>query len=195
MVALDLHISTFFILYGIAISLGYIIWRRRKRNIRFLGVAVVTLYILLLFKVTICPIIFLQGDSRQEFMDTFRNYTLYYQLVPFKTIGNTFQTNAWVLQIFGNIMLLLPVPLLYSLLVKEIPRMKFFMVLGALISLSIELIQFGIDMLGHYPSHVADIDDFILNIIGIVIGILILHIVKNKDFFIRIKSTFLQKKI
>lgn len=86
--------------------------------------------------------------------------------------------------------LLFPVPLLYSLLVKEIPATKFCILIGAIISLSIEAVQFVIDVVGHYPSHVADVDDFILNMVGVIAGAIVLYFIKEKGVYRSIKRKF-----
>lgn len=70
--------------------------------------------------------------------------------------------------------------------------MRVFIVMGAVISLGIELIQLGIDIIGHYPSHVADVDDFILNVTGVAISTIILHLIHKKDFYTKAK---IQKRI
>ena len=42
--------------------------------------------------------------------------------------------------------------------------------IGMLSSVGVELMQLIIDIVTRYPSHIADIDDVILNSIGVVIG-------------------------
>lgn len=190
MVALDLHFSILLILYGLITLVEYIIWKRRNRTISFWGIMIVTLYILLLFKVTICPIIFLREDSRQEFMTYVGSYYSCYQLIPFKTIINSFKTNTWFLQVIGNILLLSPIPILYSLLRKKMPSIKILILMGASISLIIELTQLVINIACDFPSHVVDIDDFILNTIGVTISSVILYLVHKNDYFIKVKQIF-----
>lgn len=195
MIALDLHISTFFLLYVLITIIEYVIWKRQERKIYFLAIMVLTLYLMLLFKVGICPITYLRPENRQEFTKVFGDYIQYYQLVPFKTIISNFQNNVWISQVLGNVILLFPVPLLYSFLVKEIPGRKTLIFLGAMVSLSIEIIQFGIDVIGHYPSHVADIDDFILNTVGVTVSTIVLYFIQEKEFYSKIKQRFRKEEI
>lgn len=62
--------------------------------------------------------------------------------------------------------------------------------MGASISLIIELTQLVINIATDYPSHVVDIDDFILNTIGVTISSVILYLVHKNDYFIKVKQIF-----
>lgn len=74
----------------------------------------------------------------------------------------------WI-QIFGNIVLLLPMPIFVKLCWKDINfKIIFLVCLGT--CLFIELSQFTLDFITDYPNKVADIDDVILNMLGVFIG-------------------------
>ncbi|PEJ60842.1 hypothetical protein CN692_01775 [Bacillus sp. AFS002410] len=94
---------------------------------------------------------------------------LLYQFVPFHTVFNSIQHGLWI-QIIGNIVLLLPIPILFVVLKrKKLPFNKNFLI-GLILTISIELIQLLINYSTKYPNKVMDIDDVILNMIGILFG-------------------------
>ncbi|WP_056476560.1 VanZ family protein [Bacillus sp. FJAT-25509] len=94
---------------------------------------------------------------------------LYYQFSPFNTILKSIEHDLWI-QVIGNILLLLPIPVLYVVLKRKILRFHNFFLFGLFLSFSIEIIQLGINYITGYPNKVMDIDDVILNVSGILLG-------------------------
>lgn len=101
-------------------------------------------------------------------------------LIPFTTIiryckyYNIFTFKFWFLNIFGNIILFIPFGILTPLIInKPINIIKLF-VLTLLICFSVEFCQ-NFFMVGQF-----DIDDIILNILGSLIGFLLLSRFKKK---------------
>lgn len=94
-----------------------------------------------------------------------------YNLIPFKTIGrfiferDHYNTDIWVKNLFGNIVLFIPLGIFIPLLnMKYIRAVPFFM-LVFFIMLTVELLQ----MLTRVGA--LDVDDLILNIAGAFIGL------------------------
>ena len=82
-------------------------------------------------------------------------------------------SKSWLLQTIGNLILLFPLPILLYLKPHKTYRLRFLLVSGILVSLGIEVVQLGIDLLTGYPSHVCDVDDLILNSIGVILATLL----------------------
>ncbi|WP_400245110.1 VanZ family protein [Niallia sp. JL1B1071] len=80
----------------------------------------------------------------------------------------------WMLYTLGNILLFIPFGLLLPFLYKK--RLRAFVILGLAIlcSLSIEIIQFFFTV-----DRAADIDDFILNIFGAMVGYFLFLIMRQ----------------
>lgn len=149
----------------------------------------ISLYAMILFKITVCPIVIIKAQNRQEFINMVGNQLQYFQPVPFKTVLSTMHSSSGRFQIIGNIFLLFPVPILCALVGEKINIAKWIIV-GGVMSLCIEIVQLIINLLFIYPSHVADVDDLILNITGIICASLIMTVFYHKDIFRKLKSYF-----
>ena len=170
MIILDFHIVTFLVAYLIVMLLTLIVQKRRGNRQGLGYLCVRNLYLLLLFKVTIFPIMLLHHQERAAFAGTKVTYT---QLVPFHIFANMEYSKSWLLQTIGNLILLFPLPILLYLKPHKTYRLRFLLVSGILVSLGIEVVQLGIDLLTGYPSHVCDVDDLILNSIGVILATLL----------------------
>lgn len=171
MIALDLHISTFLIVYFIIVLLFFLCQIKRKHKFHPYY-TIIILYFLLLFKVTICPITYVRAEYR-DILNQENVLALSIQLIPLKTFFDTIRSGTWGLQLLGNLILLSPLPILFSIKGNKICSSKKIFALAISISMSIEILQFLINVIGHFPTHIVDIDDIILNVLGIEIGILI----------------------
>lgn len=78
------------------------------------------------------------------------------------------------------------VPILRWLSRKKILYSK---IIGIIIvwSLAIEIIQFCINKITQYPSHLTDVNDVILNVFGGILGIIFCNIVEVKLYWIIVK--------
>ncbi|WP_025729437.1 VanZ family protein [Heyndrickxia ginsengihumi] len=102
--------------------------------------------------------------------------------VPFKTIGNytislinhSLPYSLVISNLFGNILLLLPLGLLFPLYFKRI-SFKSTVITGIIIPLLIEVGQLGL-YLFRMGTRTVDIDDVILNFIGFMLGFYIMKI-------------------
>lgn len=103
----------------------------------------------------------------------------YFQLLPFKTISE-YIINKNYFAIIGNIFILLPIPIF--LYIHKI-SLKKNVVTSFLIATAVEPIQILINVITKYSNKIIDVDDFILYIIGVLIGFILLllnRIIKNK---------------
>ena len=180
MITIKLFPSTFLILFSLVFVVTIIIRVIRKKSyLKLFYVGIIELYVLLLVSVTLLPINIInpslrEGESRM--ID-------YVQLIPFRTILETIESNGFLsIQLVGNIVLLLPLPILIGYVVKN----KSFVILlakCALISLGIEFIQICIDFAIQYPSRRFDVDDIILNVIGVMIGTMVFKTISHFETF------------
>jgi glycopeptide antibiotics resistance protein len=185
---IDFHITTFLITYiFILIITKLICYFRKKRYHNFWYYMILECYFLLLFKVTILPICILDSESLSMFQSNIGNSAIYYRLIPFSGYSQYFYSIYGIVQLLGNILLLMPiVPLLRWFLKKKFSYLRIItLILG--LSLSIELIQFCINKVTQYPSHLSDINDIILNVFGGLIGIIICKAIEVKRFNLTVK--------
>ena len=146
-------------------------------RIRLCYIGIIELYIMLLISVTIFPIRIIPSEMR-----TGKNSILdFCQLIPFKDIIDIVKNSGIInIQLIGNIILLMPMPVLIGYLSKKV-NYKVLFFKSILFSFGIEIIQLIIDILLSYPSRIFDVDDIILNGIGILIGMIIFKILKEQQ--------------
>ncbi|PFH88582.1 VanZ family protein [Bacillus sp. AFS088145] len=163
-VTLDPIEFSFVFLLGLIAYFLKIKWLSKTFTIqRYLHFTVWFIYYLSLVKVVFFPITYFYNKNPEI------TSKLYYQFSPFKTILKSIEHDLWI-QVIGNILLLLPIPILYVVLKRKIVQFYKNFLMGLLVSLSIEIIQLGINYVTGYPNKVMDIDDVILNVSGISIG-------------------------
>ena len=95
-------------------------------------------------------------------------------IIPFKIVKDVYishNLNYFLIRVLGNIFIFIPVGFLVSLIWNM--KDKNVILIGFLISLSIELTQL-------FLKRTTDIDDLILNTLGVIIGLLISKRIKNK---------------
>lgn len=173
---IDLHKSVFLTLYLLLVFTYYLLFFRKAKNKNFnnfLFSARFIFYILCLIKLTILPMRITPIEGM-----TF-DFSYYYQIVPFKTINQVIKYNTWKIQLIGNVLLLLPLPIFIGFIKKNFSFTNLILI-GFIASISIECIQLFIDILTRFPNKLADIDDIILNLIGSLIGAILIKIFNNK---------------
>lgn len=108
----------------------------------------------------------------------------YFNIIPFKTLQNfTIGTNNeigdWekvsILNLMANILLFVPIGFTLPLLRSTAIKLRQVIVAGIILSVTIEFAQF-------FLGRRADIDDLILNVLGIIVGYAILKIVEKSHF-------------
>ncbi|ANS74202.1 hypothetical protein AWM70_06080 [Paenibacillus yonginensis] len=129
--------------------------------LRLVLLAVFVIYGLIMIK-----LLFLRGASYQ--------WKVYdYNLVPFRTIKryimhkDRFNFDTWFKNLFGNIVLFIPLGVFPPLLREKFFRFKPFILLVVSILLAVELVQL-FTRVGSF-----DVDDLILNLFGALIGFLL----------------------
>ena len=85
----------------------------------------------------------------------------------------------WIKNILGNILLLLPLGIFLPMCFKRLRRFKSTVITCALVSLSIEVIQYISIYFGNFLN-ICDIDDIILNTLGGMIGFIIYKVIDKK---------------
>ncbi len=104
-----------------------------------------------------------------------KNTTL--QFIPFKTIIGNFSSTSGLIQLFENIILLIPIAFFLKYLAKRnYSGIKIIMTV-CICSVAIEIMQLIITIITIFPMHATDIDDVILNTLGVA---LFLCITKNR---------------
>lgn len=93
----------------------------------------------------------------------------YFQLIPFKSIVN-FVVNRNYIQILGGIIITIPIVPLTLLNFKGLSLKTTSLITSAIVLL-IEPLQLLINILTKYPNKIIDIDDLILNSVGLLISI------------------------
>lgn len=109
----------------------------------------------------------------EQMMENY-NYWNSVNLVPFKTIGEyvaaaidgSIRGHA-IRNLFGNLFLFFPVGFYLPFFVKKVNKLKIYSIIMALSIIAIEIVQLAT------KSGSLDIDDFILNFIGALIGFLV----------------------
>ena len=181
----DLHTSVLIFLYIVSIFVIALVnqfLRLGKR--RFLLLSVLSLYVLGLIKITVFPFTF----EHFGWYDQIPYMSV--QLVPFRTIQRLCYNHNYV-QIFGNLLLLVPIPFFLYLFKKTMSRFR--MALYSIgISLFIEMLQFLINVITKICNHVVDVDDLILNSLGSSLFILVFY--NSFKFFDSLIDDILKKK-
>lgn len=169
--------------------------KSRFSKYNFLLTAVVLLYVLFLIKILFFPISVFNESFLKEFWKENGEYVSFIQLVPLKSISSSILNATWIRLTIGNIFLLTPLPIFYGLYkINSKINYKRCLFLGILCSVTVEIIQLLINLITNYPNRVFDIDDIILNSLGILIGIFTFMLIRNnKSIYACIKRIILKE--
>lgn len=129
-------------------------------------------YLLLLIKLTMFPIFLFDQETLSEIREGAGKYFVFYQIVPFASIKKYFFGGA-LIQFIGNILLLSPLAVFTEIFVCQRPKAWKVVASLSAVSLLIEIVQLVSNMITGHPSRIADIDDLILNIAGIVLTVML----------------------
>lgn len=173
MISIDFHYETFLLLFLVSALVICIVLKLKKRKFYdFIFNLSVLLYVLLLIKVVFLPIRIVSDQTNFAIWEENTGNSL--QLVPFKTIIRSFSIGEWKMQVLGNILLLLPVPIFIKLQnTKNTYSNKKLFLVGLALSFAIEVIQFCINILTGVTEKISDIDDLLLNLCGVLVGIIL----------------------
>ncbi|MCM1325706.1 MAG: VanZ family protein [Bacteroidales bacterium] len=170
----DVHIQVLLVVYAVIVGIliaCYIMRKQKKRKL-LLWRCLFVLYLLLVMKVTVFPFTF----EHFPWMESASYIAV--QWKPFASIISMAKQKNYI-QIVGNIILLMPLPLLLQgIRAQELSRVKCVISI-AVASLSIEVVQLGINLITKVRNHVFDVDDLMLNILG---GIFLVVLYKPLNF-------------
>lgn len=165
------------ILIGVVLLISYIIYALiLKRSIkRIIITGIFIIYLIGVAIVTLFPIVY---DDLVEYTDIIT----WYNFIPFKTISAAFKngiTATAITQIIGNIAMSVPFGVIVLILFR-IPQLWKKLLIALSFTASIELMQMfiGISIGNMYRN--IDIDDIILNLVGVFIGYGIYAIIPQK---------------
>lgn len=119
-----------------------------------------------LFPLPVQPEVIAQG---REFQNAHNN------IVPLSSLASAIATGNYpsvISQSIGNLLMLAPLGLYGPLLWPRMRSWKVAVVLGMATSLAVELLQLGISTYLGYTYKIADVDDVILNTVGVALGYL-----------------------
>lgn len=150
-----------------------------KKNIR--NRPLLLLEIIYIFAVTV--ILFLPTGVHMTEIDF-----NYFQLVPFKQISSYIENNNYF-SIIANTFILFPVPLFIYF---NRVHFKNNIIFSLIVAIAIEPIQLIINIVTQYPNKIIDIDDFIMELTGIMIGLIFAYILDRLNLTQNIK---LQKQV
>ena len=132
-------------------------------------------YFVSLLSITLFPIDIIWGEVVEKFRSAFN-------IIPFVDIITDFPRTQFSLafkikfltkNLAGNLLLLLPIGIFLPILWTKARNFWKTVIIGASISLSIELLQYVLAYLGYGRGRATDIDDLILNTLGVMIGYVI----------------------
>lgn len=153
---------------------------KKTRKHKFSYWALSEFYYLLLMKVTILPICILESQALEQFKKGVGEAAIFVRSIPFSGIEQYFYSFYGGIQLFGNIILLMPiVAVMKWFSLKRYSNVK--IILSVIcISVGIESIQFLINWITEYPSHLTDINDLIFNVSGGVLCLAVCRIIEEK---------------
>lgn len=193
----DFHLITFLVVYIFLLLLTFIIAKLRKdREHYFLYYMFIIFYYQLLFKVTMLPImIFKPGELEQFRIATGGNINVL-QTIPLKTITENFSSRTGLIQLIGNLVLLMPLVFILKYLTKKSHSDKKILLVTICVSIGIECIQYINVKITHFPSHAVDIDDLILNVFGSILALVLLKILNKMtpELIMRIRYSMIVKE-
>ncbi len=144
-----------------------------RKNASFghtLGILILTTYACALVAVTLFPLP-LQHELLAHLRTSDKALSNNFQ--PFKTIGDVLSsriTGVALRQLGGNLLLLVPSTFLMPALWKKLRSFKSAIIIAAVVSFSIEFLQFTISAALGFTYKITDIDDFLINVAGAAIG-------------------------
>src|SRR5574340_535671 len=153
---------------GLVVLLGWLRLRKHGWLYCYLS-ALFYFYLLVLIRLTLFPIPILEGAESQQ---TAAHILSRINLIPFN-FGNLFELHPNVVrhQLGGNILLTIPFGLVFPALVKV--RARAIPWLAILVGLAIETTQLLVSLAIGAAYRSVDINDILLNAVGVMVGYLI----------------------
>ena len=100
------------------------------------------------------------------------DYEFELNLIPFNTIIEMYKygIKVFIKQVIGNIIIFVPLGFFIPIIYKKFNSFFSILFLGIICSITIELVQGIINNLTQFYNKVVDIDDVILNVLGVIVG-------------------------
>lgn len=190
---IDLHFSIFICIYIVLLICTYLIYRKNNKKFTFLFYSIIIFYILILIKITILPIRIYNSTMIYEY-GKYITINEYIQLIPFNTILDSIKEGVWIIQIIGNMVLFIPAGFIfYTIQIKYNHKKYKKYIYGLFLSLSIEILQLIINIASKVPNRVVDIDDIIVNFLGLFIGSILLKLLLKNKYILKIYKKYIFK--
>lgn len=178
MIAYDMHLSIFLIIIIILSCFSIIIYKIKKTHkYSIYGIILFEVYLLCLIKVVYLPIRMITDEKLKDIMPMGNDWNAI-QIIPFKTLGEVIDANNQLVQIGGNIVLFMPFVFFIYYMFNERNKIKCIFI-SFMVILFVEITQLGIDVLTEYPNKVCDVDDVIVNMMGVILITIIINLLKN----------------
>lgn len=189
---IDITTELFIILFLLISVCVYIYRTFRPEHIctRYFVVVSFIFYILVLAKTVLFPIYIFDREQISMMFEGAGNYIRFYQLIPLESIKNYFSSETMI-QLAGNIILLFPLLIFGDIFTRGRKKISILIITGICTSVLIELYQLLTNYITGFPGHVADIDDLLLNSLGVFLAAGVIAIARKKN----VKHTFIAKLI
>ena len=143
-----------------------IVWKRQGR-IRWKREAVLLLMyinIAVIIRFVFFPRALVNGHVQPLIFDPATAFPFRVNLVPFVHLFDYDNVRDMIWNIAGNMAMFIPTGIVLPVVYKELVGFWKTVAAGALLSLSIEILQLP------FPSRASDVDDLILNTLGVAVG-------------------------
>lgn len=170
--------TTVFILLGLVIALPLVAWMNGRARVgRWTSLVrlVFAVYLVVLIGLLFTPFPFPPWTRLpEESLDGYRPWPFpWVNIVPFETISGAFRYGLdWQpgRVLLGNVLAFAPLGVFLPLLWPRWRSLVSVVAAGLAISLALEAVQLGLSLLIGAPYRVADIDDVIINVLGVALG-------------------------
>lgn len=146
--------------------------KNQKVNWKYEG-KLLTVYICLVViaRIVYFPMRLVEGQIASLILDTNQIFPLWINLIPIIRLFEVY--DGWLINIIGNITMFIPVGLVWPFCFKKLDTLGKTILIGAGFPLFIEITQLP------FYDRCSDVDDLLLNILGIFLGALIYFGVKR----------------
>ena len=170
--------TTVFILLGLAFVVPLVAWMNRRDGIGR-GLSIVRLafavYVVVLIGLLFTPFPFPPWTRLpEEALDDYRPWPFpWVNIMPFETITGALRYGLdWQpgQVLVGNVLAFVPLGVFLPILWPSRRSLISVVAAGLAISLALEAVQLGLSLLIGAPYRVADVDDVIINVLGVALG-------------------------
>ena len=117
------------------------------------------------------PMALVDGRIASLFLDVDKIFPVWINLIPFVHLFDVY--DGWLINILGNMAMFIPVGLIWPFCFKQLNTVGKTVLAGAAFTLFIEITQLP------FYSRCSDIDDLILNTLGVLVGAVIYFGIKG----------------